>query len=187
MADWQDHLSELDATDDLEQLPNSELNIDSATEFEDRSPSPLSEAHPREYAPAELPGFVPTLDEPQELESPSIMPGDIVYIRRQTGEQLTYSKAVYLGDPGGGQHIARNWDTKNDLKVSFPELVRKENVTEDERVEAESIKAYVAIQDSETLSKSRFYLKHATLPPEIKAPFITRMNKLATGDEWLAG
>ena len=187
MADWQDHLSELDATDDLEQLPNSELNIDPATEFQERSPSPLSEAHSRGNVPAELPGIVPTLDEPQELESPSIVPGDIVYIRRQIGEQLTYSKAVYLGDPGGGQHIARNWDTKNDLKVSFSELVRKENVTQDEQVEAESIKAYVAIQDSETLSKSRFYLKHATLPPEIKAPFITRMNKLATGDEWLTG
>jgi hypothetical protein len=187
MADWRDHLSELDATDDLERLPNVESNIDSTAEFEESYPSPPAEAYSDEDTPAELPGVVPTLDEPQELESPDIVPGDIVYIRRQTGEQLTYSKAVYLGDPGGGQHIARNWDTKNDLKVSLSELVRKEDVTEDERIEAESIKAYVAIQDSETLSKSRFYLKHATLPPEIKSPFIMRTNKLATGDEWLSG
>jgi hypothetical protein len=163
------------------------LDIDSVAELEESYPSPPAEAYSDEDTPSELPGVVDTLDEPQELEFPNIAPGDIVYIRRQTGEQLTYNKAVYLGDPGGGQHIARNWDTKNDLKVSISELVRKENVTEDERVEAESIKAYVAIQDSETLSKSRFYLKHATLPPEIKSPFITRMNKLATGDEWLSG
>jgi hypothetical protein len=37
------------------------------------------------------------------LESSNLVPGNIVYIQRQTGEQLYYTKAVYLGDPGGGQ------------------------------------------------------------------------------------
>jgi hypothetical protein len=284
MADWQDHLSELDTADNLEQLSDRESSVDSAGDFEESYPSPPTEPHQGENAPVELPVTETAVYEPLDLDSPNIVPGDIVYIRRQTGKQLHYTKAVYLGDPGGGQrtaatnhgarpaientpairnggfgalqveavtnqplsiarrhlaasqlrmrdvepdqlsqsewvrflampederqrwisqfqrrrresaesigsssHVARIWDTKNDVKVSLSELVRKGNVTEHESVEAESIRAYVAIQDSETLSKSRFYLKHATLPPEIKSPFITRMNKLATGDELLHG
>jgi len=292
MADWQDHLSELDPADedhDARQFLVSEPDTDLPEDSTDESSTSLVQPHSSTTPPVELPGNDTAPYEPHERDPSSIVPGDIVYIRRQTGEQLLYKKAVYLGNPGGGRrtttstpssrssearsaihntpairnggfgalqveavtnqplsiarrhlaasqlrmrdvepdqlsqsewvrflvmaedererwisqfqrrrhdnvegagsssHIARDWDTKNDLKVSLSELVRKEDVTEEEMIEAKSIQAYVAIQDSETLSKSRFYLKHATLPSEIKSPFITRMNKLATGDEWLNG
>jgi len=185
MAEWQDHLSDHDDTDNLEQTSISEPNINTVGELKKGSPSSLAGTHLIQDAPGELAGFDTASDQPQE--EPNISPGDIVYISRYTGDQLLYKKAVYLGDSGSGQHIARDWSTYNDLKVSLSEIVRKRSVREDEKIEAESIKSYVAIQDAETMSKSRFYLKHATVPPEIKSRFTARVNKLAMGDEWLSG
>jgi hypothetical protein len=281
MAEWQDHF---DTADILEQLSDRESSIDSAGDFEESYPSPLMEPHQGEHAPVELPVTETGVYEPLELASPNIVPGDIVYIRRRTGEQLHYTKAVYLGDPGGGQkttttnhearpamdntpairnggfgalqveavtnqplsiarrhlaasqlrmrdvepdqlsqsewvrflampederqrwisqfqrqrresaesarsssHIARDWNTRIDTKVSLSELVRKKDVTEDERIEAKSIQAHKATQNTEAPSVSLGHLSNTTLPLGIMSTLIMKASKLGSGDDVLVG
>jgi hypothetical protein len=187
MADWQDDMSELDAVEEARQFQDSELDISLAGGSTEESPTPLVQPHSSTKSPVELPGIDTALYKPQEGDSSSISPGDIVYISRLNGEQLIYDRAVYLGKIGDGQHVARDWNTKNDLKVSLSELVRKEHVTEDETIEAESIVSYVVPPNSEMLSKSRFYLKHATVPHEIKFSFMAEVDALAAGGRRLVG
>jgi hypothetical protein len=187
MADWQDDMSELDAVEEARQFQDSEPDISLAGGSTEECPTPLVQPHSSTTSPVELPGIDTALYKPQEGDSSSISPGDIVYISRLNGEQLIYDKAVYLGKTGDGQHVARDWNTKNDLKVFFSELVREENVTENETIEAESIVSYVPPPNSEMLSKSRFYLIHATVPHEIKFSFMAEVNALAAGGQRLAG
>jgi hypothetical protein len=103
MADWQDHLSEFDTADNLERLSDRESSVGSAGDFEESYPSSPSEPHQSEIISLELAVTGTAVYERLDLESSNLVPGDIVYIQRQTGEQLHYTKAVYLGDPGGGQ------------------------------------------------------------------------------------
>ena len=183
MANWQDHLPGMEATNDPEQLPSSEPDNDFTEGLEEISFNSVDGVHSGETAPAELPKLDIASYKPQEGEVPSILPGDIVYIPRQTGDQLLHNKAVYLGDSGSGQHIARDWDNKIDLEVSLSELVRKNGVTENERTEAESIRSYVV----EPRSKPAYYLNNITIPLGLMSNLIMQASKLASGTEWLDG
>lgn len=122
---------------------------------------------------------------PEEDQFPSILPGDIVYIPQQTGGQLQYKKGVYLGRINGEKQIVREWATKQEVEVSVPALVRKTSVTDEEKAEAQSLRASSTLQDRDGQTGLRHYRKNILLSPQTIAELTLKASQLEKGEvEW---
>jgi Zn finger protein HypA/HybF involved in hydrogenase expression len=170
MMRWQDHLT--DTEDHFGEA--DDVAADSATTTTLEVPSPSGSLSPGEHGDLHVTGDA-------AVEDTSILPGDIVYISRQTEERLLYTKAVYLGS-NGQKPIAREWNSKQEVEVSMPALVRKPSFTEEERLEAEYLWATSALEGREGQVRPRHYRRNILLSSRTIDELKTRAHLLETGE-----
>jgi Zn finger protein HypA/HybF involved in hydrogenase expression len=170
MMRWQDHLT--DTEDHFGEA--DDVAADSATTTTLEVPSPSGSLSPGEHGDLHVTGDA-------AVEDTSILPGDIVYISRQTEERLLYTKAVYLGS-NGQKPVAREWNSKQEVEVSMPALVRKPSFTEEERLEAEYLWATSALEGRESQAGPRHYRRNILLSPQTINELKLRAHRLETGE-----
>lgn len=117
-----------------------------------------------------------------EAEAPKIVPGDIVYVPHQSEKRLLFTKGVYLGHSASSGHTIREWNTRQQVRVSMRELVRKTSFTESERQEAELLRAdQTPWQDDFWGFRTRYRAMHIELPSRAVRAFVNKVSNIASG------
>jgi Zn finger protein HypA/HybF involved in hydrogenase expression len=181
MMRWQDHLTD---TEDHSGEAD-DVAADSATTATLEVPGPSGSLSPGKHGDLDVTKDAAVGDKsihmPKKDQSTTILPGDIVYISQQTEERLLYTKAVYLGS-NGQKPIAREWNSKQEVEVSMPALVRKTSFTEEERLEAEYVWATSALEGREGQVGPRHYRRNILLSSRTIDELKTRAHLLETGE-----
>lgn len=185
MTKWQNLLDITDITDSLEDAQGA-TDTNAPSPGESISGDHLYSSKPDDYsATRDMPMGDHSTCMPPGAEFSKILPGDIVYIPRETDEQLSYKKGVYLGKNKDNRHTARDWNSRSELEVYLHRLVRKTDCTAEEKEEAALLKVYQPTSDGD--SQPRNYRKHHLLSSQACDTLLFEASQLADGEREITG
>jgi hypothetical protein len=187
MARWQSHF--INSKDNPKDSEATKVDFDRIPEAESRAsdePTSLGK-HRGDIVSQETTVADESVQMTGDDRIPSILPGDIVYIPQLADEQLLYKKGVYLDLSAERKHTVHEWNTKQDVEVHMPALVRKTSVTEEERAEAESLEAHGTLQNRDDLTRPGWYGMNTLLSPQTIHELVLRVDQLERNGGELLG
>jgi hypothetical protein len=187
MARWQSHF--INSKDNPKDSEATKVDFDRIPEAESRTsdePTSLGK-HRGDIVSQETTVADESVQMTGDDRIPSILPGDVVYIPQLADEQLLYKKGVYLDLSAERKHTVHEWNTKQDVEVHMPALVRKTSVTEEERAEAESLEAHGTLQNRDDLTRPGWYGMNTLLSPQTIHELVLRVDQLERNGGELLG